>query len=110
MISAATASLTIWNESAVCFFLSSAPSEVLLIKMLKLSPKTVVRSFMGMSRDRSMYRSDMLSLVAVRMALNSALYVDVSTVDCHLLIQETGVHPTNAMHPVMEQPVFLSFA
>ena len=110
MISAATASLTIWNESAMCFFFSSAPSEVLLIKMLKLSPKTVVQSFMGMPRDRSMYHNDMLSSVAVCMALNSALYINVSTVDCHLLIQETGVRPTNAMHPVMERPVFLSFA
>ena len=65
----------------------------------KLSPNIRVGLVTGIPRQRSMYRRDMASSVAVRIAINSAQYVLVAMHPCLQAIQLTRVEPTITMIP-----------
>jgi hypothetical protein len=76
----------------------------------RISPNNLVGLSIGIPRDHNMYLIAIASSVAVLMAQNSALYVEVSTAPCHLLSQLTGVLPTTTSAPVIDLLVFVSCA
>ena len=79
---AATAHLTAWYATELCFLFNVDSSLELLFTVLKLSQSTLVSPIMGTPNILSFVRNPTMDSMHVLSAINSLENVDVSTVDC----------------------------
>ena len=87
---------------ATCFFFNRDSGIVALMMTAALSPITAVGLLTLTPRHLNMYQIAIISSDAVLIALNSALYVNVSIDPCLLLSPWTGVRPTKMIMPVID--------
>jgi hypothetical protein len=87
---AATAHLTAWYATALCFLFSVDSNIELFFTALRLSQYTLVLSMMGTPNIHNLVRNPTIVSMHVLSAINSLENVDVSTVVCLLLYHITG--------------------